>query len=103
LELAPGTPVAILDVHRPDGTLRRRLLAAGRDTADWALRRPPGPAPPAPPAWSSYVAPRGGFFGQVYRTRWSPGDRLEGELVLTRHPALPPQVAVSVVALAGRR
>ncbi len=105
LELAHGTPVATLTVRRPDGTLRRRELEIGRETADWAARRPAPAAAPAPlPApWSSYVGPRGDFLGQIYRATWRPGGRLAGELGLERHPELPAQVELSVLAVAALR
>ncbi len=104
LDLAAGTPVATLTLRRPDGTLRRRVLAVGPDTADWAARREKNAAPPpAPPPWSSFVAPSGDFFGQIYRATWDPSGRLAGALWLERHHELPDPVELSVVAVAGQR
>jgi hypothetical protein len=66
--LANGTPVArirLLGTGVPEVEV---LLRAGRDTGDWAARRPDVAAAAtgrAPIAWLSWVA--GGFFGQRYR------------------------------------
>jgi hypothetical protein len=104
LGLAPGTPVATITLRRPDGTLRRRVLEAGRDTADWAARReePAANPTPAPQPWTSYVGARGDFFGQIYRASWEPGGSLSGQLSLERHPGLPDRVELSVLAVAAR-
>lgn len=102
--LPPGTPIATLRLISGPGPALSWTLAAGRQTGEWAARRPDVAASsaPPPPAWISFVA--GDFFGQRYRgifpaTRPGPFSRLRVE----RAPGLPADVAVALHRLELRR
>ncbi|MDX1502126.1 MAG: hypothetical protein R3325_07170, partial [Thermoanaerobaculia bacterium] len=74
--LAAGTPVARVRLIGESGASVTWEILAGRDTGEWAARRPdvaalPGLSPPAP--WLSWVAAEG-FFGQRYRARHRPTE-----------------------------
>jgi hypothetical protein len=68
--LADGTPVARLRLLGTGDGGTELLLRAGRDTGEWAARRPDVAAAGrshAPRPWLAWVA--GDFFGQLYRAR----------------------------------
>jgi hypothetical protein len=94
-QLATGTPVATLRLE-PGITL---LLRAGRETGEWAARRPDVVAAsagnPAPRPWMTWVA--GGFFGQRYRALLplSP-PRAASRLRIERLPGLPPDLEIAI-------
>lgn len=87
-------PVATVRLLAGDGAAAEWTLLAGRDTAEWAARRPDvaaAAAHPAPEPWLASVAPEGGFFGQLYRARWRAGRRLvPSRLEVRLAPGLPP-------------
>ena len=107
--LPAGTRVATVRLIGTDGAPRATWdLLAGRDTGEWAARRPDvvshaGLA--APPGWLSWVAVNGErpFFGQRYRARLDAGSpRAASRLEVTLDPALPPRVGLSLYRLETR-
>jgi len=107
-ELPAGQPVAAVRLHHPDGTFTQRPVEAGRDTSEWAVRRPDvaqmlSALPPE--AWSSQVAAEGGVFAQRYRRVWYMEDRdLEGPAPVTRisvlrRKDLPPEVRLTLFSV----
>ena len=99
-------PVATVRLLDGDGRAEEWTLVAGRDTAEWAARRPDvaaGMAHEPPPAWLASVAPEGGFFGQVYRSR----RRTERQLAPSRlevrlAPGLPPETVFHLYRVEAR-
>ncbi len=96
LGLTAGTPVAEIYL----GAERVGELHAGRDTGEWAARRPDvaRQQPVVPVLWQARVTASGTFFAQCYRARLArlepgPVRRLE----VRRHPALPPEVVVTLM------
>lgn len=81
-------------------------LVAGRDTAEWSIRRPDVvalAAHPAPEPWLARVA-ADAFFGLAFRSRGvlqAPGGARR--LVVERHSALPPETVVHLHRLEVRR
>jgi hypothetical protein len=97
-DLASGTPVAhvrLLGTGHADVDL---VVRAGRDTGDWAARRPDVASaahPPAPPPWQGWVA--GGFFGQRYRARLPlPRPASFARLQITLAPGLPSDAGLAL-------
>jgi hypothetical protein len=100
--VAAGTRIATVHLVDDRGDPRRDVhfgLDAGRDTAEWAARRPDvagvlaarGESPP--PAWLSWVA--GDFFGQRYRrVVLVPIRRSRVRIELA--PGLPPDLALAL-------
>jgi hypothetical protein len=84
-------------------------LTVGRDTGEWAARRPDvaaGAALAAPPAWLSWVALDRGraVFGQRYRGRFSTGAPVAAErLEVERDPDLPAAVTIALYRLETAR
>lgn len=68
--LPAGTPVATLRLQEAGEADRTWTLRVGEETGEWASGRPDLRAEgvPAPPAWASWVAEGGGFFGRRYRS-----------------------------------
>jgi hypothetical protein len=108
VEVAAGAPVATVRLEPPlaGAPPAGWTLRAGRDTAEWAIRRPDvaaAAAHPAPEPWLARVAAEG-FFGLVFRGRGSLpatfGARL---LVVERHPSLPPEAVVHLHRVEVRR
>jgi hypothetical protein len=102
--LAPETPVATVRLLGPGDVAW--TLRAGRESGEWAARRPDvaramaaNGAPGAPP-WMGWVA--GSFFGERYRAVF-PLPRLSarpfGRLRIERLPGLPPDVEITVQQL----
>ena len=99
-------PVATVRLLDSDGSAEEWTLLAGRDTAEWAVRRPDvaaGAAHAPPEAWLASVAPEGGFFGQVYRSR----RRAERPLAASRleirlAPGLPPDTVLHLYRVEAR-
>jgi hypothetical protein len=81
-------------------------LAAGRDTAEWSIRRPEVAAlaaHAAPEPWLARVA-ADRFFGLAFRSHVVlPAPRGSRRLVIERHPALPPETVVHLHRLEVRR
>jgi hypothetical protein len=105
--LAPGTPVAVLQLRNLAGRTVGWTLKAGEDTGEWAARRPDvaQTGAVAPPAWISWVA--GDFFAQRYRSRWQlespdPKDRFV-QLRIERAAGAPPDLALALYQLEVRR
>jgi hypothetical protein len=86
-----------------DGRSERWVLRAGRETAEWAARRPDVSAsarhrPPVP--WLAWVAPGGEFFGLTFRSRWSAASPLPAHsIVVERNPRLPEETVVHLYRL----
>lgn len=104
--LATGTPLAVLRLSGPAGTVAEWPLRTGIDTGEWAARRSdvasrPGFAAPAP--WISWIPPGREFFAQRYRARFAipeaepigPITRLEVE----RATDLPARVELSLFSV----
>ncbi|HEX7184502.1 MAG TPA: hypothetical protein VF756_21935, partial [Thermoanaerobaculia bacterium] len=91
--LANGAPVATLYLNGES-----RILRAGKETGEWAARRPDvqrSAALVSPPAWISWISE--GFFAQRYRALWtveSPG--LLERVRIERDPGLPPDVTLAI-------
>jgi hypothetical protein len=99
--LPAGAAVATVEAQTADGEISRWLLRNGRDTGEWAARRP-DVASPAPRAWQSAV--EGEFFAQRYRAIWRLGAPREiSRLRLVRDPGLPRETALAIFALEVRR
>jgi hypothetical protein len=105
--LAPGTPVAVVQLRNLAGRTVGWTLKAGEDTGEWAARRPDvaQTGAVAPPAWISWVA--GDFFAQRYRSRWQldspdPKDRFV-QLRIERAAGAPPDLALALYQLEVRR
>ena len=101
--LPAGTRVATVRLFGAGGKLRQSWdLLAGRDTGEWAARRPDVVSRAgfvAPPGWLSWVAvdDERTFFGQRYRARLDAGPpRAASRLEVTIDPALPPRVGFSL-------
>ena len=98
-----GTAVATVRVFDGDGRSERWVLRAGRETAEWAARRPDVSAsarhrPPVP--WLAWVAPGGEFFGLTFRSRWSAASPLPAHsIVVERNPRLPEETVVHLYRL----
>jgi hypothetical protein len=102
--LAPGTPVAVVRLRDSLSGSRDWTLRAGRETGEWAVRRPDvarlGTLAPSP--WVSWVA--GDFFAQRYRSRWTlpwPGRMIL--LRVERAPGVPPELAVTLYQVEIRK
>jgi hypothetical protein len=94
--LAPGTPVAVVRLQDAGGDLDW-TLRAGRETGEWAVRRPDVArlGTLAPPPWISWVA--GDFFAQRYRSRWAlPRPGHASVLRVERVSGAPPDLAVTL-------
>jgi hypothetical protein len=66
-----GAAVAVVSLRRADGASLAWTVRAGKDTGEWAARRPDVVASArlrSPAAWLSWVDD--GFFAQLYRARW---------------------------------
>jgi|GEM_PF-3121110 len=95
--LAPGTPVAVVRLREFSGRDLDWTLRAGRETGEWAVRRPDvarlGTLAPTP--WISWVA--GDFFAQHYRSRWTlPRPERTILLRVERASGAPPDLVVAV-------
>jgi hypothetical protein len=106
--LPAETPVAavrLLDTGLPAVLWTLRV---GRETDEWAARRPDvaremaAVGKPVPPPWMGWVA--GSFFGQRYRALFQlPAPRRFGRLRIERLPGLPPDLEIVVQQLEVRR
>jgi len=106
--LPAETPVAavrLLDAGLPAVVWTLRV---GRETGEWAARRPDvaraaaAAARPAPSPWMGWVA--GSFFGQRYRALFRlPAPRRFARLRIERLPGLPPDLEIVVQQLEVRR
>jgi hypothetical protein len=100
-----NTPAAVLHLTGTDGRTLSWTLRAGRETGEWAARRPDVAATArlrSPGAWISWVA--GGFFGQRYRAVWTLGypERFT-RLRIERAPGLPAEVSLALHQVEVRR
>lgn len=71
-KLPAGTPVARVTLEKDGRELATWMLRAGRDTGEWAARRPDIAADPAftpAPGWIAWVEPERRFFAQRHRAR----------------------------------
>lgn len=99
--LPPGAAVLVVEAQDAGGDISRWTLRAGRETGEWAARRP-GVTAPAPPAWQSAVDD--GFFAQRYRAAWRLGAAREiSRLRVMREPGLPRETVVALFAVEIRR
>jgi hypothetical protein len=105
---APVATVRLLDVGHGDGPPLAWTLRAGRETGEWAARRPDvaratiAAGKPVPAPWMGWVA--GDFFGQRYRALFTlPASRRFARLRIERLPGLPPDLAIAVQQLEVRR
>ncbi|HEV7515243.1 MAG TPA: hypothetical protein VGR07_02985 [Thermoanaerobaculia bacterium] len=107
-ELPAATPVATVRLLAAGRPAIVWTLRTGRETGEWAARRPDvarataAAARPAPPPWMGWVA--GSFFGQRYRTLFQlPAPRRVARLRIERLPGLPPDLEIVVQQLEVRR
>lgn len=100
-----GTPAAVLHLTGADGKTLSWTLRAGKETGEWAARRPDVAATArlrSPRAWISWVA--GDFFGQRYRAVWAVGHPGRfARLRIERAPGLPPEVSLALHQVEVRR
>jgi len=102
--LAPGAAVADVAVQHVDGRVERFAVRAGRETGDWAARRPDLRAAglaPAPQAWLSWIAGTAPpVFGQRYRARFdlAQGSPLRA-IVVSPTPGMPTTTSVVIYGL----
>lgn len=71
-KLPAGAPVARVTLEKDGRELAAWTLRAGRDTGEWAARRPDIAADPAftpAPGWIAWVQPERHFFAQRHRAR----------------------------------
>lgn len=102
--LRPGTPVAVVRLRDLAGRPVSWTLRAGKDTGEWAARRPDVArmGTRTPPAWVSWVA--GDFFAQRYRSRWTlPSPKGISRVEVERAPGAPPELALALYQLEVRR
>jgi hypothetical protein len=102
--LRPGTPVAVVRLRDLAGRPVSWTLRAGKDTGEWAARRPDVArmGTRTPPAWVSWVA--GDFFAQRYRSRWTlPSPLGISRVEVERAPGAPPELALALYQLEVRR
>lgn len=100
--LPSGTPVATLRLQEAGDRDRVWTLRVGEETGEWAAGRPDLQAerPAVPPAWTSWVAEGGGFFGRRYRAVHRLGEPVAPErLELALRPDLPDGVVLTVFHL----
>lgn len=101
--LPEGTPVARVLLASSSGAVREHVLRAGRETGEWAARRPdvavlPQLAAPAP--FRVRFDPGGTFLAQRYRARWRLARPLEAaHLEIQRAPELPEEVSMVLMRL----
>lgn len=102
--LPPGTPVATITLTGEDGVVAREITL-GTDTGEWAARRPSlVDQVSAPPAWLSWPAADGPYFGQRYRLRWPLGGAPHiDEIQIDRAADLPPDTLLTVMQVALER
>jgi hypothetical protein len=101
-DLPAEAPVATITLFYKEGSLREitRTLRAGRETGEWAARRPDvtraatAAGKPVPPPWLGWVA--GSFFGQRFRAGFTfpPGDF--DRLRIERRQGLPGDLEIAV-------
>jgi hypothetical protein len=94
---SPVALVRLLGAAPPVAGGAAVALLAGRDTAEWAIRRPDVAATAshrAPEPWLARATAEG-FFGLVFRARLPlPATAEPLRLVVERHPSLPPETIV---------
>jgi hypothetical protein len=104
--LAPGAPVARLRLRGTGGQIVVWTLRNGRETGEWAVRRPDiatSSTQETPVAWVSWVTARRLFFGQRYRAVHLLPEPLEVDRVeLTLEPGVAPEVVLTLVRLEMR-
>jgi hypothetical protein len=103
-ELPAETPVATVRLLADGLPAVTWTLRAGRETGEWAARRPDlaRAAGPAPAPWMGWVA--GSFFGQRYRALFQlPAPRRAARLRIERLPGLPPDLEIAVQQIEVRR
>jgi hypothetical protein len=102
-----GTVVARLELGAGGAPAGQLELVAGRDTADWAARRPDvvAAAPcPAPSPVLSWVPAARGFLGSTYRARFAlPAGTAIDRIELERDRELPRGVGVAIFWLGVER
>ncbi|MEM9597630.1 MAG: hypothetical protein AAGD06_25410 [Acidobacteriota bacterium] len=99
--LVADTPAArVVLVDADDRKITEWRLLVGRDTGEWAARRPDVARKDgfvAPPPWLHRLSADGTFFGQRYRTALTPPRQGPGHrLILRRMDELPPEVQILV-------
>ncbi len=108
-DLLAGTRVATVALVGGDGRRVEWTLTAGRDTGEWAARRPDVAAAAdlaVPPAWISWAAVSEGraFFAQRYLRRFASAAPLAAErLEVVRDPTLPAPVRIDLHRLEVER
>jgi hypothetical protein len=94
---SPVALVRLLGAAPPPAGDAAVALLAGRDTAEWAIRRPDvaaSAAHRAPEPWLARATTEG-FFGLVFRSRLPlPATAEPLRLVVERHPSLPAETVV---------
>ena len=100
IDLPCATPVARVELLAGSSPVASHRLEIGRDTADWAARRPdvaPRLRCPAPAPFWTWIPAAGRYFGATYRARgaWSPSPAAD-RLRIVRDPGLPERVGVAI-------
>ncbi|MCH7665504.1 MAG: hypothetical protein IH936_06210, partial [Acidobacteria bacterium] len=107
-QLADGTLIGRIVLEGEGGAERVLPLALGRETGEWAARRPrlEPVSPPVSPAlapWISWLAPDGAYFAQRYRANWTVGTAVSGRgFRVELEDSLPKDVSLAVFRIGAR-
>jgi len=101
--VAAGAPVARIRLQGANGHSEEWTLRNGRETGEWAARRPDIAASPTletPPPWLSWVTAERRFFGQRYRAVHQLLEPFAVESVeVALEPGIAPDVTLTLVGL----
>jgi len=103
-QLADGTLIGRIVLEGEGGAERVLPLALGRETGEWAARRPGlEPVSPALAPWISWLAPDGAYFAQRYRANWTVGTAVSGRgFRVELEDSLPKDVSLAVFRIGAR-
>ncbi len=103
-QLADGTLIGRIVLEGEGGAERVLPLALGRETGEWAARRPSlEPVSPALAPWISWLAPDGAYFAQRYRANWTVGTAISGRgFRVELEDSLPQDVSLAVFRIGAR-
>ena len=107
-QLADGTLIGRIVIEGEGGAELVLPLTLGRETGEWAARRP-GLEPISPPVsralapWISWLAPDGAYFAQRYRANWTVDTAVSPRgLRVELEDSLPKDVSLAVFRIGVR-